>query len=231
MYNRICQEVPYVGYDTGYNAGYENGYVGNYLIGSDGYSNYAIRSDQVDMVNGSDMSGFSPTSEFLQHGCQPGMMQQQHLHVDVGGQPQVLQLSAAIHQHLPPPPAPPAPTDVPGQPMPAPPSSAPYDTDDSEDDFENHGIGIGNESAAPTRGSANHGIGRCKPCAFVHTKGCGNGFECPFCHLCAPGEKKKRRKDKLEARRAMRDIRQVFSFGGGGPDFMRMRRGSGQVRD
>lgn len=71
------------------------------------------------------------------------------------------------------------------------------------------------EDNPPTRGSIGHGSGRCKPCAFVHTKGCGNGFECPFCHLCEPGEKKKRRKDKIEARRATRDIRQAFSLLGG----------------
>jgi len=46
----------------------------------------------------------------------------------------------------------------------------------------------------PTAGSVNHFLGGCKPCAFVHTKGCGNGVLCPFCHLCQPGEKKRRQK-------------------------------------
>lgn len=46
----------------------------------------------------------------------------------------------------------------------------------------------------PTVGSAWHRLGTCKPCAFLHTKGCGNGVECEFCHLCAPGEKKRRKK-------------------------------------
>lgn len=48
----------------------------------------------------------------------------------------------------------------------------------------------------PTRGSAGHLFGACKPCAFVHTKGCGNGFDCPFCHLCMPDEIRRRKKAK-----------------------------------
>lgn len=43
-------------------------------------------------------------------------------------------------------------------------------------------------------GSVNHELGTCKPCAFIHTKGCQSGAECPFCHLCPPGEKKRRTK-------------------------------------
>lgn len=53
----------------------------------------------------------------------------------------------------------------------------------------------------PTVGSAAHRFGNCKPCAFVHTKGCENGAECPYCHICRPGEKKRRQRDKLERRR------------------------------
>jgi hypothetical protein len=48
----------------------------------------------------------------------------------------------------------------------------------------------------PTRGSAGHRFGVCKPCAFFHTKGCGNGFDCPFCHLCMPDEIRRRKKAK-----------------------------------
>jgi hypothetical protein len=197
------------------------------------YSNYGVRGGRMDMVNtGSDMAGFSQAPDFLQpecHAamttrCHTGMMHQQHLHGDLpGSQPQVLQLSAAIYQQMPPPPAPPALVDMSGPPMPAPPSSSPGDDDEDYGDEDNEDLATFVHEP-PTRGSMNHGIGRCKPCAFVHTKGCGNGFECPFCHLCAPGEKKKRRKDKLEARRTMREMRQAFSI-----DFLRMRRGSGQV--
>jgi len=48
----------------------------------------------------------------------------------------------------------------------------------------------------PTVGSANHGTGTCKPCAFVYKKGCVNGTNCTFCHLCGPQEKKRRQKEK-----------------------------------
>lgn len=56
----------------------------------------------------------------------------------------------------------------------------------------------------PTVGSAWHRAGNCKPCAFFHTRGCGNGTQCQFCHLCAPGEKKRRQKDKGAVHREMR---------------------------
>lgn len=50
----------------------------------------------------------------------------------------------------------------------------------------------------PSIGSAKHGSAgnRCKPCVFVHTKGCANGINCPFCHLCEPGEKQRRQKER-----------------------------------
>uniref|UniRef100_A0A7S4R8J5 C3H1-type domain-containing protein n=1 Tax=Alexandrium monilatum TaxID=311494 RepID=A0A7S4R8J5_9DINO len=61
----------------------------------------------------------------------------------------------------------------------------------------------------PTIGSAGHAVGRCKPCAFVYSVGCKDGVACQFCHLCEPGEKKRRRKEKLEARRAAHRQRQT----------------------
>jgi len=48
----------------------------------------------------------------------------------------------------------------------------------------------------PTVGSTGHHVGACKPCAFYHSKGCGNGVNCSFCHLCPAGEKKRRQKEK-----------------------------------
>merc|ERR1719265_595626 len=54
----------------------------------------------------------------------------------------------------------------------------------------------------PSIGSAGHRIGTCKPCAFFHSKGCSNGTECIFCHLCSHGEKKRRLKEK----RAMQQV-------------------------
>lgn len=60
---------------------------------------------------------------------------------------------------------------------------------------------LGSE-ACPTVGSAGHFLGLCKPCAFFHTKGCQGGTSCVFCHLCLPGEKKRRQKTRQHASRA-----------------------------
>jgi len=49
----------------------------------------------------------------------------------------------------------------------------------------------------PSSGSAKHSTGHCKPCAFLYTKGCATGLSCPFCHLCEPGERKRRQREKL----------------------------------
>lgn len=46
----------------------------------------------------------------------------------------------------------------------------------------------------PSVGSLGHKTGRCKPCAFFHTRGCENGMSCVFCHLCPPGEKQRRKR-------------------------------------
>jgi hypothetical protein len=51
-------------------------------------------------------------------------------------------------------------------------------------------------STMPTVGSVNHHMGTCKPCSFLHKQGCENGVNCTFCHLCDPGEKKRRQKLK-----------------------------------
>lgn len=48
----------------------------------------------------------------------------------------------------------------------------------------------------PTVGSMGHYLGKCKPCAFMHTSGCTNGSGCAFCHLCGPGVRKKRQVDR-----------------------------------
>lgn len=59
-------------------------------------------------------------------------------------------------------------------------------------------------SELPTVGSAGHHTGACKPCAFFHTRGCDNGFQCSFCHLCGPQEKRKRQKAKVAVLREAR---------------------------
>jgi len=53
-------------------------------------------------------------------------------------------------------------------------------------------------------GSALHGSGRCKPCAWYwHAKGCANGEACEYCHECPPGELKERRKVKIQYLRSI----------------------------
>lgn len=63
-------------------------------------------------------------------------------------------------------------------------------------------------------GSAGHEAGYCKPCAFIWKDGCKSGANCPFCHLCPPGEIKRRKKDKIAWRKVTRVLRgQVLRFG------------------
>lgn len=52
------------------------------------------------------------------------------------------------------------------------------------------------EAALPSLGSAGHAAGCCKPCVHFHKKGCMNGTQCPFCHLCDAGEVKRRQARK-----------------------------------
>eukprot|EP00439_Symbiodinium_sp_Y106_P081338 s8_g20.t1 len=55
----------------------------------------------------------------------------------------------------------------------------------------------------PSQGSALHGTGQCKPCAwFWKSRGCSNAILCDYCHMCPPGELKERKKAKIAAIRA-----------------------------
>merc|ERR1712226_898137 len=67
--------------------------------------------------------------------------------------------------------------------------------------------GLAPTRAVPTRavvrgaefpGSAGHGTGQCRPCAWVHKDvgGCRNGANCNYCHLCPPGELRRRKREK-----------------------------------
>lgn len=58
-------------------------------------------------------------------------------------------------------------------------------------------------------GSGMHGTGTCKPCAWMHrdADGCRNGQQCEYCHLCPPGELRRRKRDKMQRR--MDEIRQA----------------------
>jgi hypothetical protein len=58
-------------------------------------------------------------------------------------------------------------------------------------------------------GSAGHPHD-CKPCAwFHHARGCQRGDACEFCHLCPPGEIKRRKKDKYRLLREKRAVGQA----------------------
>lgn len=60
----------------------------------------------------------------------------------------------------------------------------------------------------PTVGSRGHRLGTCKPCAFLHTKGCTNGKDCAFCHLCSRGEKKRRQREKWQQQQQVQQAAQ-----------------------
>lgn len=49
-----------------------------------------------------------------------------------------------------------------------------------------------------------HDPGACKPCAHFFKGGCQNGANCSFCHLCPPGELKRRQ--KLRRRLRMQEL-------------------------
>jgi len=61
----------------------------------------------------------------------------------------------------------------------------------------------------PTVGSIGHRRGRtCRPCAFMFREPrCNKGVDCQFCHLCEPGEKKRRLKQK----KAIRNMQAVLA--------------------
>merc|ERR1712061_151498 len=54
----------------------------------------------------------------------------------------------------------------------------------------------------PSKGSAQHGTGKCRPCAWFHKpQGCSNALECSYCHLCDENELKSRKEEKVAAMR------------------------------
>ncbi|CAE8696049.1 unnamed protein product, partial [Polarella glacialis] len=61
----------------------------------------------------------------------------------------------------------------------------------------------------PSKGSAGHGQGNCKPCAHNWKPGgCSKAWECTFCHLCEGDDFRRRRKEKLNRLKAERLQRQ-----------------------
>lgn len=55
-------------------------------------------------------------------------------------------------------------------------------------------------AGAMSEGSANHGTGDCRPCAwFWKPNSCLNGKDCLHCHLCPENEIRRRKKDRLKS--------------------------------
>lgn len=75
-------------------------------------------------------------------------------------------------------------------------------------------ISLSQQLGVWSAGSLGHEVGYCKPCAFLWKDGCKDGANCDFCHLCPPGEQKRRKKEKLAWRKAVRVARQGMRFGG-----------------
>merc|ERR1712194_677627 len=48
-------------------------------------------------------------------------------------------------------------------------------------------------------GASEHKTGACKPCAWFHKSAarCQNGARCVYCHLCPPGELRRRKQQKI----------------------------------
>jgi hypothetical protein len=65
----------------------------------------------------------------------------------------------------------------------------------------------------PSVGSVGHFSGQCKPCVHFHKKGCMNGTDCAFCHLCDAGEVKRRQSKKC-ARRQQSGVKVGLAFSG-----------------
>jgi len=71
--------------------------------------------------------------------------------------------------------------------------------DEEDCKIEKDGKGFAKSEEGPLKsmdsvGSLRHNEGRCKPCAFFHTKGCNAGDQCLFCHRCPPHERGRRKR-------------------------------------
>mmetsp|Transcript_24543 Transcript_24543/g.54639 ORF Transcript_24543/g.54639 Transcript_24543/m.54639 type:complete len:377 (+) Transcript_24543:74-1204(+) len=73
------------------------------------------------------------------------------------------------------------------------------DEDEEDDDESDEEVP---PTSVPSRGSALHGTGKCRPCAwFWKPQKCQNDQDCGYCHLCPEGELKSRKKCKVQAMR------------------------------
>jgi len=77
-------------------------------------------------------------------------------------------------------------------------------TEDSGQTFSLSSESVALKGELMSIGSTLHAEGKCKPCAWIHkdADGCRNGAKCNYCHICPPGEIKKRKKEKYEKRSA-----------------------------
>lgn len=56
----------------------------------------------------------------------------------------------------------------------------------------------------PSIGSSKHHFGLCQPCDFMYRTECRAGYDCKFCHICQPGENRRRKKQKQALLRVAR---------------------------
>jgi len=89
---------------------------------------------------------------------------------------------------------------------------------DSEEEATRCPISLTDSLGLWSVGSAEHSLGTCKPCAFLwkDANGCQNGTNCKFCHMCPPGEVKRRKKEKLAMRKIVKQFHQGQNYQGAG---------------
>lgn len=73
-------------------------------------------------------------------------------------------------------------------------SSSDYIVEEIEQKMKVISLSTGLGIQTTSKGSKTHQNGVCKPCAFFWKDGCKNGPDCQYCHLCPPGELKRRKK-------------------------------------
>jgi len=76
-------------------------------------------------------------------------------------------------------------------------SSEPYDTNGRKV------LSLSDQLGILSIGSMKHATGNCAPCAFFHTnaRGCVQGRNCTFCHMCPPSRLKVWKKERQQWKR------------------------------
>jgi len=67
--------------------------------------------------------------------------------------------------------------------------------------------------AMPSVGSRAHHKGRCRPCGFLHGRGCTSGASCKFCHLCDRSECSRDRRSKQAMAQSIRKAKMLIFAG------------------